>query len=114
MRNDPRVTGVGRVLRRTSLDELPQLVNVLLGHMSLVGPRPLPLVETVGLTGPHRRRLAIRPGITGLWQVSGRNELGFEEWMNLDLEYADRWSLGLDVVIVLRTLPALITRRGAR
>ena len=114
MRNDPRVTAVGRLLRRTSLDELPQLVNVLLGHMSLVGPRPLPLVETVRLTGPHRRRLAVRPGITGLWQVSGRNELGFEEWMNLDLEYADHWSLGLDLVIVLRTLPALITGRGAR
>jgi exopolysaccharide biosynthesis polyprenyl glycosylphosphotransferase len=114
MRNDPRITTVGRLLRRTSLDELPQLFNVLAGHMSLVGPRPLPLVETVRLTGPHRRRLAIRPGITGLWQVSGRNELGFEEWMNLDLEYADRWSLGLDIVIVLRTLPALITGRGAR
>jgi exopolysaccharide biosynthesis polyprenyl glycosylphosphotransferase len=114
MRNDPRVTGIGRLLRRTSLDELPQLLNVLVGHMSLVGPRPLPLVETVRLTGPHRRRLAVRPGITGLWQVSGRNELGFEEWMNLDLEYADHWSLGLDAVIVLRTLPALITGRGAR
>jgi exopolysaccharide biosynthesis polyprenyl glycosylphosphotransferase len=111
--NDPRVTPIGRLLRRTSLDELPQLVNVLLGHMSLVGPRPLPVVETEGLTGPYRRRLSMKPGITGLWQVSGRSELGFDAWMALDLEYVDRWSPGLDLAILLRTLPALVSRRGA-
>jgi exopolysaccharide biosynthesis polyprenyl glycosylphosphotransferase len=114
MTDDPRVTPIGRWLRRTSLDELPQLVNVLLGQMSLVGPRPLPLVETRRLTGVHRRRLSIKPGITGLWQVSGRNDLTFEEWMALDLQYVDHWSLGLDLAILLRTIPALMTTRGAR
>jgi lipopolysaccharide/colanic/teichoic acid biosynthesis glycosyltransferase len=114
MTDDPRVTRIGRFLRRTSLDELPQLVNVVLGHMSLVGPRPLPLVETRRLTGVHRRRLSVKPGITGLWQVSGRNDLTFEEWMALDLQYIDHWSLGLDLAILLRTVPALLTARGAR
>jgi exopolysaccharide biosynthesis polyprenyl glycosylphosphotransferase len=111
---DPRVTALGALLRRTSLDELPQLVNVVLGHMSLVGPRPLPVVETRALTGPHRRRLSMRPGITGPWQVSGRNDLGFAEWMALDLEYVDNWSLALDVALLFRTVPALLSRRGAR
>jgi exopolysaccharide biosynthesis polyprenyl glycosylphosphotransferase len=113
IRDDPRVTPLGRVLRRTSIDELPQVVNVLLGHMSLVGPRPLPVNETANVTGPHRRRLSVRPGITCLWQISGRNELGFQEWMNLDLQYVDNWSLGLDFAILLRTVPALLSRRGA-
>jgi exopolysaccharide biosynthesis polyprenyl glycosylphosphotransferase len=111
---DPRVTAVGRLLRRTSVDELPQLFNVLLGQMSLVGPRPLPLAETRGITGADRRRLSMKPGLTCLWQVSGRNELGFGEWMALDLKYVDNWSLGLDVAILLRTLPALLSGRGAR
>jgi exopolysaccharide biosynthesis polyprenyl glycosylphosphotransferase len=111
---DPRVTRIGRWLRRTSLDELPQLLNVLVGHMSLVGPRPLPLLETQALRGKYRRRLTMRPGVTCLWQISGRNELGFEQWMNLDLQYVDQWSLGLDLAILLRTLPALLTARGAR
>jgi exopolysaccharide biosynthesis polyprenyl glycosylphosphotransferase len=111
---DPRVTGLGRLLRRTSIDELPQLVNVLLGHMSLVGPRPLPLLETRHLEGMQRRRLSVRPGITCLWQVGGRNELPFEEWMALDLQYIDNWSLSLDFAILLRTVPALLTARGAR
>ncbi len=111
---DPRVTRLGSFLRRTSLDELPQLVNVLRGEMSLVGPRPLPLVETRALTGSHRRRLSMRPGMTGLWQVSGRNDVGFSEWMALDLEYVDRWSLGLDLAILLRTASVLLSRRGAR
>jgi exopolysaccharide biosynthesis polyprenyl glycosylphosphotransferase len=114
MKNDPRVTRFGRILRRSSLDELPQLLNVLAGHMSLVGPRPLPIGETQGLHGGHRRRLAMRPGLTCLWQVGGRNDLTFAEWMALDLEYVDRWSLGLDLAILLRTIPAIITGRGAR
>ncbi|HET6150542.1 MAG TPA: sugar transferase [Polyangia bacterium] len=114
MANDPRVTRLGRVLRRTSLDELPQLFNVLRGHMSLVGPRPLVLPETQALHGGHRRRLAMRPGLTCLWQVSGRNDLTFDEWMKLDLEYIDTWSLALDFAILLRTLPAIVTGRGAR
>jgi exopolysaccharide biosynthesis polyprenyl glycosylphosphotransferase len=114
MANDPRVTRLGRVLRRTSLDELPQLFNVLLGHMSLVGPRPLPLLETQGLHGGHRRRLAMRPGLTCLWQVSGRSDLTFHEWMTLDLEYVDTWSLALDFAILMRTIPAILTGRGAR
>ena len=111
---DPRVTPIGRVLRWWSLDELPQLINVLAGEMSLVGPRPLPLVESQALTGVHRRRLSFKPGITGLWQVSGRNDLTFRDWMLLDLQYIDNWSLGLDLAILLRTIPALVSARGAR
>jgi exopolysaccharide biosynthesis polyprenyl glycosylphosphotransferase len=114
MANDPRVTRLGAILRRTSLDELPQLFNVLVGHMSLVGPRPLVLPETRALHGGHRRRLAMRPGLTCLWQVSGRNDLTFNEWMTLDLEYVDTWSLALDFAILLRTIPAILTGRGAR
>jgi exopolysaccharide biosynthesis polyprenyl glycosylphosphotransferase len=114
MRDDPRVTPLGRILRRTSLDELPQLFNVLAGQMSIVGPRPLPLEETRALTGRHRRRLSIRPGLTCLWQVSGRSDLTFAEWMALDLEYVDRWTLWLDLAILLRTIPAIVSRRGAR
>jgi exopolysaccharide biosynthesis polyprenyl glycosylphosphotransferase len=112
--NDPRVTPLGRLLRRTSVDELPQLLNVLAGHMSLVGPRPLPIVETRDLVGPYRRRLSMKPGLTCLWQVSGRNELGFEEWMTMDLQYVDNWSLGLDLALLLRTFPAMLSGRGAR
>jgi exopolysaccharide biosynthesis polyprenyl glycosylphosphotransferase len=114
MRDDPRVTRLGRFLRKWSLDELPQLVNVLLGSMSLVGPRPLPPQEQADVRGGNRRRLSMKPGITGLWQVSGRNELGFDEWMRLDLRYVDEWTLGLDFRILLRTLPAVLLARGAR
>jgi len=114
MTDDPRVTTVGRWLRKTSIDELPQLLNVLAGHMSLVGPRPLPLIENWELLPVHRRRLSVKPGITGLWQISGRNDLTFEEWMALDLQYVDGWSLGLDLVIFLRTVPTVLGGRGAR
>jgi lipopolysaccharide/colanic/teichoic acid biosynthesis glycosyltransferase len=110
---DPRVTRLGAALRRASLDELPQLFNVLLGQMSLVGPRPLPLREQEAIVGWQRRRLSMKPGLTGLWQVSGRSELGFDEWMRLDLEYIDRWSLSLDLLLLLRTLPAVLLGRGA-
>lgn len=110
--DDPRVTGLGRLLRRTSIDELPQLFNVLGGSMSLVGPRPLPLAEQAQIRGWQRRRLSVRPGITGLWQVSGRNNVDFEDWMVLDLQYIDRWSLGLDLWILLKTIPAVLSGRG--
>ena len=113
MRTDPRITPFGRLLRRASLDELPQLINVLVGRMSLVGPRPLPIGEQRKISGPQRRRLSMRPGITGLWQVSGRSNLSFDEWMKLDLEYVDNWSLGLDLRLLLRTIPAVLTGRGA-
>jgi exopolysaccharide biosynthesis polyprenyl glycosylphosphotransferase len=113
MRNDPRLTRVGRVLRRWSLDELPQLVNVLRGEMSLVGPRP-PLPREVEQYEPwHRRRLEVAPGLTGLWQVSGRSELGFDEMVQFDIYYIENWSLGLDVRILLRTIPAVFRGRGA-
>jgi lipopolysaccharide/colanic/teichoic acid biosynthesis glycosyltransferase len=113
MSRDPRLTWIGRFLRRTSLDELPQLVNVLRGEMSLVGPRPLPVYEASGIKGAQRRRLAMRPGMTGLWQVSGRNSVDFERWMQLDLAYVDRWTLGLDLRIFLRTIPVVIRGDGA-
>jgi lipopolysaccharide/colanic/teichoic acid biosynthesis glycosyltransferase len=111
---DPRVTRLGRLLRRTSLDELPQLLNVLNGTMSLVGPRPLPAEEQQRISGWQRRRLAMRPGLTGLWQVSGRSDTDFETWMHLDLEYVDHWNLWLDVRILLRTVWIVLTGRGAR
>lgn len=112
IREDPRVTAVGRWLRRYSLDELPQLVNVLRGQMSLVGPRPLP-VEDSAFTGRARRRLLVRPGITGLWQVSGRSDLAWEDALRLDLEYVDTWSIRLDLAILWRTLPAVLRGDGA-
>ncbi len=113
IRRDPRVTPVGRWLRRFSLDELPQLWNVLQGDMSLVGPRP-PLPEEVQKYERwQRRRLSMKPGITCLWQVSGRNQLRFEEWMRLDLHYIDNWSLKLDLKILARTVPAVLAARGA-
>jgi exopolysaccharide biosynthesis polyprenyl glycosylphosphotransferase len=111
--DDPRLTPVGRMLRRTSLDELPQLVNVIKGEMSLVGPRPLPLYEASRIKGAQRRRLALRPGITGLWQVSGRNMVDFEEWMAMDLRYVDQWSLLADLAILVRTIPTVLSGKGA-
>jgi len=113
LHNDPRVTGVGRLLRKLSLDELPQLLHVLQGHMSLVGPRP-PFPEEVERYEPWMlRRLSVRPGLTCLWQVRGRSDLGFTEWMRLDLEYVDRLSLGLDLEILARTIPAVLSAKGA-
>jgi exopolysaccharide biosynthesis polyprenyl glycosylphosphotransferase len=112
--DDPRLTSAGRMLRRLSLDELPQLVNVVKGEMSLVGPRPLPVYEARRIKDAQRRRLAVRPGITGLWQVSGRNTVDFEEWMHMDLLYVDQWSLLLDFKILVRTIPAVLGGKGAR
>lgn len=110
---DPRVTRVGRILRTTSLDEIPQFWNVLIGDMSLVGPRP-PIPEEVAQYEPWQlRRLDVRPGITCLWQISGRSRLGFQEWMRLDLEYIRHRSFALDVKILLRTIPAVLSREGA-
>ncbi|MBI4432536.1 MAG: sugar transferase [Candidatus Omnitrophica bacterium] len=113
MKNDPRVTPIGKFLRKTSLDEFPQFWNVFRGDMSIVGPRP-PLPAEVAEYQPwHRRRLSMKPGITCLWQASGRNQIGFEDWMKLDLRYIDHWSLWLDMKIMLLTAKALLTRRGA-
>ena len=113
IRNDPRITRVGRVLRRLSIDELPQLWNVVRGEMSLVGPRPPIPGEVDEYDVAQRRRLSMRPGITCLWQVEGRNTIGFTEWVRLDLKYIDRWSLLLDLKILLRTLPAVVKGTGA-
>jgi exopolysaccharide biosynthesis polyprenyl glycosylphosphotransferase len=110
--NDPRLSRTGRWLRKTSLDELPQLWNVLLGEMSLVGPRP-PLPREVAVYDVwHRRRLSMKPGITGLWQVSARREVDFDRWVEIDLDYIDRWSLWLDLKIMLRTIPAVVSQQG--
>ncbi len=113
VRGDPRVTLVGRFLRRWSLDEWPQLWNVLRGEMSLVGPRPPLPDEVEEYETWHRRRLSMRPGMTGLWQVSGRNEVDFEAWMKLDLDYIDNWSLREDLWILAKTVPAVLFGRGA-
>jgi lipopolysaccharide/colanic/teichoic acid biosynthesis glycosyltransferase len=113
MRNDPRVTPVGRVLRRWSIDEFPQLFNVLRGEMSLVGPRPLPERDYQRLDDWHRKRYLVLPGMTGLWQVSGRSELDFDELVRLDFLYLERWSVFLDLSIMLKTIPAVLRARGA-
>jgi exopolysaccharide biosynthesis polyprenyl glycosylphosphotransferase len=113
IKDDPRVTRVGRFLRKTSMDELPQLFNVLRGNMSFVGPRPLPAEEVEKIKGWQRRRLSMKPGITGLWQVSGRNHVDFHDWVKLDLEYIDNWSLWLDLKILLKTIPAVLSGKGA-
>ena len=114
IRNDPRMTKIGKFLRKTSLDELPQLINVLKGDMSLVGPRPPIPGEVTNYEAWQRRRLSMRPGITCFWQISGRNEIDFVEWMKLDLEYIDNWSLGLDFKIFLKTIPVVLFGTGAR
>jgi exopolysaccharide biosynthesis polyprenyl glycosylphosphotransferase len=113
IRHDPRLTGVGRFLRRFSLDELPQLVNVIRGEMSLVGPRPLPVRDFERLEDWHKKRYLVMPGITGLWQVSGRSELDFDDLVRLDFLYLERWSVLLDLSILIKTIPAVLSRRGA-
>src|SRR5438128_7876528 len=113
IREDPRLTHVGRLLRRFSLDELPQLINVLRGEMSLVGPRPLPQRDYEMLADWHRKRYLVLPGITGLWQVSGRSELDFDDLVHLDFIYLEHWSLALDLTILLKRIPAVLSRRGA-
>ncbi|ONG47876.1 hypothetical protein BKE38_22520 [Pseudoroseomonas deserti] len=114
LKRDPRITRVGRVLRATSLDELPQLFNVLRGEMSLVGPRPVVQAELTEHYGPHASHyLAVRPGITGLWQISGRSDTSYAERIALDVRYVERFSLWFDLVILAKTVPAVLVRRGA-
>jgi len=113
IQHDPRITGVGRFIRRSSLDEFPQLLNVIKGDMSVVGPRPQIPSEVAQYTPRQARRLLVKPGLTCLWQVSGRSQLDFDEWMALDLEYVSRRSLGFDFWVLARTIPAVIERKGA-
>jgi exopolysaccharide biosynthesis polyprenyl glycosylphosphotransferase len=114
IKNDPRVTPIGAILRKTSLDELPQLINVLAGDMSLVGPRPLPVRDYQGFNEDwQRRRFSVRPGLTCLWQIQGRSSLSFDEWMKLDMQYIDQWSFWLDIKILLLTIPAVFKEKGA-
>ena len=113
IRDDPRRTRVGRFIRRTSLDELPQFINVLRGDMSMVGPRPGLASEVAQYQDWHRKRLEVLPGLTGLWQVSGRSELTFDEMVMLDIYYAENWSLGMDLRIIIRTVPQFIFGDGA-
>jgi len=113
IRDDPRVTRVGRVLRRFSIDEIPQVLNVLRGEMSLVGPRPLPVRDYELLEPWHRKRYLVLPGMTGLWQVAGRSSLSFDDLVRLDFYYLEHWSIWLDISILLKTLPAVLAARGA-
>jgi exopolysaccharide biosynthesis polyprenyl glycosylphosphotransferase len=113
IKQDPRITPVGRFIRKFSIDEVPQLINVLRGEMSLVGPRPPVPSEVAKYEAWQRRRLSVRPGLTCVWQVSGRNEISFEEWMYLDMQYIDHWSLAQDFQLILKTVPVVLTGRGA-
>ena len=113
IRRDPRITGIGAILRRFSLDEAPQVLNVLRGEMSLVGPRPLPLRDYAQLEAWHRKRYLVLPGMTGLWQISGRSNLGFDDLVRLDFYYLENWSIWLDITILLKTIPAVLAARGA-
>jgi lipopolysaccharide/colanic/teichoic acid biosynthesis glycosyltransferase len=110
---DPRITPVGQFLRRSSVDEIPQIINVLRGEMSIVGPRPPLPVEVARYQPWHRRRLDVKPGITCLWQIAGRSQIGFDEWMRLDMQYLRTRGLRTDLMIFLKTLPAVMARRGA-
>jgi len=114
IKDDPRITPIGKFLRRSSIDELPQLLNVLNGDMSLVGPRPLPVRDYEGFNEDwQRRRFSVKPGITCLWQVNGRSGITFDQWMLLDLQYMDEWSLWLDCKILAKTIPAVLRGSGA-
>jgi lipopolysaccharide/colanic/teichoic acid biosynthesis glycosyltransferase len=113
MKRDPRITRLGCVLRKYSLDELPQLINVVRGEMSLIGPRPALPSEVLGYSLDLRRRLVVKPGLTGLWQVSGRSDLSWEETVRLDLQYVDNWSWSLDLAIAVRTVGAVLGHKGA-
>jgi lipopolysaccharide/colanic/teichoic acid biosynthesis glycosyltransferase len=114
LKNDPRITKIGSILRKTSLDEIPQLLNVAFGDMSFVGPRPLPLRDYEGFSEDwHRRRFSVKPGITCLWQVMGRSAITFDQWMELDMHYIDHWSVWLDLKILAQTVPAVLRGSGA-
>ncbi|HET7856924.1 MAG TPA: sugar transferase, partial [Gaiellaceae bacterium] len=113
LRDDPRVTRVGAVLRRLSIDEVPQVLNVLRGEMSLVGPRPLPIRDYRLLEDWHRKRYRVLPGMTGLWQIAGRSDLEFDDLVRLDFYYLENWSIWLDISILLRTIPAVVAGKGA-
>ena len=112
IKNDPRITRIGKFLRKTSLDELPQFINVLMGEMSVVGPRPPIPTEVKKYERYIKRRLSVNPGITCIWQVSGRNNIPFEKWMEMDMHYIDNWSLALDFIIIMKTFTVIFAGKG--